>query len=64
MQYIKLKKQEVEEGMQPIFHEDYERIEYLKVKNLPAILPFVYYAELHHIGKVCKLKYQEISLEE
>ena len=50
MQYIKLKKKaedvdlfsddEVEEGIQPMSHEDYERlIEYLKVKNPPAILP-------------------------
>ena len=59
MQYIKLKKQaedvdlfsddEVEEGIQPISHEDYERlIEYLKVKNPPAILPIqiAYYAGL------------------
>ena len=50
MQYIKLKKQaeevdlfsddEVEEGTQPISHEDYERlIKYLEKKNPPAILP-------------------------
>ena len=48
MQYIKLKKQaeevdlfsddEVEEGTQPISHEDYERlIQYLEKKNPPAI---------------------------
>ena len=51
MQYIKLKRQaeevdlfsddEVEEGTQPISHEDYERlIKYLEKKNPPAILRF------------------------
>lgn len=50
MQYIKLKRQaeevdlfsddEVEEGTQPISHENYEQlIKYLEKKNLPAILP-------------------------
>ena len=50
MQYIKLKRQaeevdlfsddEVEEGTQPISHENYEKlIKYLEKKNLPAILP-------------------------
>ena len=76
MQYIKLKKQaedvdlfsddEVEEGIQPISHEDYERlIEYLKVKNPPAILPIqiAYYAGLR-IGEVCGLTWQDINLEE
>ena len=59
MQYIKLKKQaeevdlfsddEVEDGTQPISHEDYERlIKYLEKKNPPAILPIqiAYYAGL------------------
>ena len=76
MQYIKLKKQaedvdlfsddEVEEGIQPISHEDYERlIEYLKVKNPPAIMPIqiAYYAGLR-IGEVCGLTWQDINLEE
>ena len=76
MQYIKLKKQaedvdlfsddEVEEGIQPISHEDYERlIEYLKVKNPPAILPIqiAYYAGLR-IGEVCGVTWQDINLEE
>ena len=76
MQYIKLKKQaedvdlfsddEVEEGIQPISHEYYEKlIEYLKVKNPPAILPIqiAYYAGLR-IGEVCGLTWQDINLEE
>ena len=76
MQYIKLKKQakdvdlfsddEVEEGIQPISHKNYERlIEYLKVKNPPAILPIqiAYYAGLR-IGEVCGLTWQDINLEE
>ena len=76
MQYIKLKKQaedvdlfsddEVEEGIQPISHEDYEKlIEYLKVKNPPAILPIqiAYYAGLR-IGEACGLTWQDINLEE
>ncbi len=57
---------EVEEGIQPISHEDYERlIEYLKVKNPPAILPIqiAYYAGLR-IGEVCGLTWQDINLEE
>ena len=76
MQYIKLKKQaedvdlfsdeDIEEGVQPISHEDYERlIEYLQVKNPPAILPIQisYYAGLR-IGEVCGLTWQDINLEE
>ena len=76
MQYIKLKKQaedvdlfsddEAEEGIQPISHEDYEKlIEYLKVKNPPAILPIqiAYYAGLR-IGEACGLTWQDINLEE
>ena len=76
MQYIKLKKQaedvdlfsddEVEEGIQPISHEDYERlIEYLKVKEStcnPAN-PDRYYAGLR-ISEVCGLTWQDINLEE
>ena len=57
---------EVEEGIQPIFHEDYEKlIEYLKVKNPPAILPIqiAYYAGLR-IGEACGLTWQDINLEE
>ena len=76
MQYIKLKKQaeevdlfsddEVEEGTQPISHEDYERlIQYLEKKNPPAILPIqiAYYAGLR-IGETCGLTWQDINLEE
>ena len=76
MQYIKLKKQaeevdlfsddEVEEGTQPISHEDYERlIKYLEKKNPPAILPIqiAYYAGLR-IGETCGLTWQDINLEE
>ena len=76
MQYIKLKRQaeevdlfsddEVEEGTQPISHEDYERlIKYLEKKNPPAILPIqiAYYAGLR-IGETCGLKWQDINLEE
>ena len=47
-------------------NEDYERlIEYLKVKNPPAILPIqiAYYAGLR-IGEVCGLTWQDINLEE
>ncbi len=67
MQYIKLKKQaedvdlfsddEAEEGIQPISHEDYEKLmEYLKVKNPPAILPIqiAYYAGLR-IGEALRI---------
>ena len=70
MQYIKLKRQaeevdlfsddEVEEGTQPISHEDYERlIKYLEKKNPPAILPIqiAYYAGLR-IGETCGLTWQ------
>ena len=76
MQYIKLKRQaeevdlfsddEVEEGTQPISHEDYERlIKYLEKKNPPAILPIqiAYYAGLR-IGETCGLTWQDINLEE
>ena len=76
MQYIKLKKlaeevdlfsdDEVEEGTQPISHEDYERlIQYLEKKNPPAILPIqiAYYAGLR-IGETCGLTWQDINLEE
>ena len=76
MQYIKLKKQaeevdlfsddEVEDGTQPISHEDYERlIKYLEKKNPPAILPIqiAYYAGLR-IGETCGLTWQDINLEE
>ena len=75
MQYIKLKRQaeevdlfsddEVEEGTQPISHEDYERlIKYLEKKNPPAILPIqiAYYAGLR-IGETCGLTWQDINLE-
>lgn len=67
MQYIKLKNQaeevdifsdeDVEESIQPISHKSYERlIEYLKVKNPPAILQIQisYYAGLR-MGEVCGL---------
>ena len=76
MQYIKLKKQaedvdlfsddDIEEGVQPISHEDYQRlIKYLEEKNPPAILPIqiAYYAGLR-IGEVCGLTWQDINLEE
>ena len=76
MQYIKLKKQaeevdlfsddEVEDGTQPISHEDYERlIKYLEKKNPPAILPIqiAYYAGLR-IGETCGLTWQDINLED
>ena len=76
MQYIKLKKQaeevdlfsddEVEEGTQPISHDDYEQlIKYLEKKNPPAILPIqiAYYAGLR-IGETCGLTWQDINLEE
>ncbi|MFQ9192605.1 MAG: tyrosine-type recombinase/integrase [Agathobacter rectalis] len=76
MQYIKLKKQaedvdlfsddDIEEGVQPISHEDYQRlIKYLEGKNPPAILPIqiAYYAGLR-IGEVCGLTWQDINLEE
>ena len=76
MQYIKLKKQaedvdlfsddDIEEGVQPISHEDYKRlIKYLEEKNHPAILPIqiAYYAGLR-IGEVCGLTWQDINLEE
>ena len=76
MQYIKLKRQaeevdlfsddEVEEGTQPISHEDYERlIKYLEKKNPPAILPIqiAYYAGLR-IGETCGLTWQDINLED
>ena len=76
MQYIKLKKlaeevdlfsdDEVEEGTQPISHEDYERlIQYLEKKNPPAILPIqiAYNAGLR-IGETCGLTWQDINLEE
>ena len=76
MQYIKLKKQaedvdlfsddDFEEGVQPISHEDYQRlIKYLEEKNPPAILPIqiAYYAGLR-IGEVCGLTWQDINLEE
>ena len=47
---------EVEEGTQPISHEDYERLIRIprKVKNPPAILPIqiAYYAGLR-IGEAC-----------
>jgi len=75
MQYIKLKRQaeevdlfsddEVEEGTQPISHEDYERlIKYLEKKNPPAILPIqiAYYAGLR-IGDTCGLTWQAIKYE-
>ena len=74
--FIKLKRQaeevnlfsddEVEEGTQPISHEDYERlIKYLEKKNPPAILPIqiAYYAGLR-IGETCGLTWQDINLEE
>ena len=57
---------EVEEGTQPISHEDYERlIKYLEKKNPPAILPIqiAYYAGLR-IGETCGLAWQDINLEE
>ena len=57
---------EVEEGTQPISHEDYERlIKYLEKKNPPAILPIqiAYYAGLR-IGETCGLTWQDINLEE
>ena len=76
MQYIKLKRQaeevdlfsddEIEEGTQPISHEDYERlIKYLEKKNPPAILPIqiAYYAGLR-IGETCGLTWQDINLED
>ena len=76
MQYIKLKKQaedvdlfsddDIEEGVQPISHDDYQRlIKYLEEKNPPAILPIqiAYYAGLR-IGEVCGLTWQDINLEE
>ena len=76
MQYIKLKRQaeevdlfsddEVEEGTQPISHENYERlIKYLEKKNPPAILPIqiAYYAGLR-IWETCGLTWQDINLEE
>ena len=66
MQYIKLKKQaeevdlfsddEVEEGTQPISHEDYETAYPIsgKVKNPPAILPIqiAYYAGTPYRGNL------------
>ncbi|WP_270406728.1 tyrosine-type recombinase/integrase, partial [Catenibacterium mitsuokai] len=57
---------EVEEGTQPISHEDYERlIQYLEKKNPPAILPIqiAYYAGLR-IGETCGLTWQDINLED
>ena len=57
---------EVEEGTQPISHEDYERlIKYLEKKNPPAILPIqiAYYAGLR-IGETCGLTWQDINLED
>lgn len=76
MQYIKLKTQteevdlfsddEIEEGIKPISHEDYERlIAYLEKKNPPAILPIeiAYYAGLR-IGETCALTWQDINLKE
>lgn len=76
MQYVKLKKQtedvdlfsneDIEEGVQPISHEDYKKlIQYLKEKNPPAILSIqiAYYAGLR-IGEVCGLTWQDINLEE
>lgn len=48
---------DIEEGVQPISHEDYQRlIKYLEEKNPPAILPIqiAYYAGLR-IGEVCGL---------
>ena len=76
MQYIKLKKQaedvdlfsdeDIEEGVQPISHADYERlIKDLEEKNPPAILPIqiAYYAGLR-IGEVCGLTWQDINLDE
>ena len=56
----------MEEGTQPISHEDYERlIKYLEKKNPPAILPIqiAYYAGLR-IGETCGLTWQDINLEE
>ena len=56
----------MEEGTQPISHEDYERlIQYLEKKNPPAILPIqiAYYAGLR-IGETCGLTWQDINLEE
>ena len=57
---------DIEEGVQPISHEDYQRlIKYLEEKNPPAILPIqiAYYAGLR-IGEVCGLTWQDINLEE
>ena len=75
MQYIKLKRQaeevdlfsddEVEEGTQPISHEDYERlIKYLEKKNPPAILSIqiAYYAGLR-IGKPAVLPGRTLTLK-
>ncbi len=56
----------MEEGTQPISHEDYERLtQYLEKKNPPAILPIqiAYYAGLR-IGETCGLTWQDINLEE
>ena len=56
----------MEEGTQPISHEDYERlIQYLEKKKPPAILPIqiAYYAGLR-IGETCGLTWQDINLEE
>ena len=56
----------MEEGTQPISHEDYERlIQYLEKKNPPAILPI----QLRimpglRIGETCGLTWQDINLEE
>ena len=58
--------EDIEEGVQPISHADYERlIKYLEEKNPPAILPIqiAYYAGLR-IGEVCGLTWQDINLDE
>ena len=55
----------MEEGTQPISHEDYETAyQYLEKKNPPAILPIqIAYAGLR-IGETCGLTWQDINLEE